>query len=135
VGAVRRGLLFLLVIALAAAIAVPLALAAGFKVIGTSPVARSMFQGAVATGTIKSPHAIQMKAAATPKISSTGSYIVACRKGSKKYDSRSTSPFIVNTPFTKNLPIPVQGADRCDVTANVQQNHAGGKLVVTILAR
>jgi hypothetical protein len=129
---VRRALILALFLSVVAA---PLALAATFKVIGTSPVAKSMFQGAIATGSVKKPVALEMKATATPRISSSGSYIVTCRKGSKKADARSQQPFVVNTPFTKRLPIPIAGADRCDITANVQQNHDGGKLVVKILAR
>jgi hypothetical protein len=128
----KRALLASLVVA---ALAVPLAHAASWKVLVTSKPAKSMFQAAQAIGIVRSPHALEMKATAKPQVSTTGSYIVECRKGGKPYNTKSAAPFLVNTPYTHAIPLPVKGADQCTVTVNVQQNHAGGSLVVAILYR
>jgi hypothetical protein len=129
---VKRALLASL---LAAAVAIPFASAhaAGWKVLVTSKPAKSMFQAAQAVGIVKAPRLLEMKATAKPNISTTGGYIIECRKGGKPHNTKSTSPFLVNTPYTKKLPVPVQGADQCTVTVNVQQNHSGGSLIVSIL--
>lgn len=103
---------------------------------GTLDVARREGRLAVAQarGRIKKPNGISVTVSAAPKQRVTVDYQLTCyrlngRTGDTKVANKrySTTP-----PATRNLPLPIAGADECTVSVSAQLTEGSGRIKVTV---
>ncbi|MGI8730373.1 MAG: hypothetical protein ACR2LK_10355 [Solirubrobacteraceae bacterium] len=106
---------------------------------GTLDVARRVgrFAIAQARGKVETPSGISLRVSAAPKQPVTVDYQLSCYKlsGGKGVTEIAQKRYSTTPPDTRDIPLPLSGADNCTITAGVQLTEGSGRVKVAVLSR
>ncbi|MEJ7824977.1 MAG: hypothetical protein WKF48_06085 [Solirubrobacteraceae bacterium] len=105
---------------------------------GTLDVARreGRFAIAQARGRIKQPNGISVTVSAAPKQPVTVDYQLSCYSQNGKTSSTKVASkrYRTTPPESRNLPLPLLGADECTVSVSAQLTEGSGRIKVIVKA-
>lgn len=105
---------------------------------GTLDVARREGRLALAQarGRIKKPNGISVTVSAAPKQPVTVDYQLTCyRLNGRTGDTKvANKRYTTTPPATRDLPLPLPGADECTVSVSAQLTEGSGRIKVTVKA-